>query len=482
MTETALFAGPALRRLRKRGGMTQAGMAARLQISASYLNLLERNQRPMTARVVMQLMSEFAFDPRELGGAAAVGGTEGMARRLRDERFADLGIDREEVDEFLSASPQIAAAFARLYDAVPGGSGAGEEDALTAARREVERWRNHFADLDHAAELLADEMRLSRGDTAAALIERLRARHQLSVRILPREVMPETRRRLDLHARQVQLAEMLGPEARVFELASQIAILEQRETIAQLVAGSALTDNTARALLTRHLEAYFAAALIMPYGRFLRACEATGYDFPVLQRRFGVSFEQLAHRLTTLQRVGQRGLPFFMARSDPAGQLSKRFVGASGASFLEAEHICPLWCAARAFARPGELLVQTVALAETGAGPSHWLCFAQSTARGAARFSVVLGIDAALARDLAQARGALLLREAAIAIGPGCRLCHVAGCPQRSLPPGRARLLFDTAARANTPFAFEGGAAVQAEHRLGRDVEGARSHTRGDLP
>lgn len=456
MVEAALFAGPALRRLRRRHGLTQASMAARLEISPSYLNLIERNQRPVTLRVMMQLMSEFAFDPRELGAAEAIGGTDGLARRFADERFADLGIDREEVGEFLSASPQAAAAFARLYDAGRI-EAAGEDDPLTAARREVERWRNHFADLDHAAEALADDMRLSRGDTAVALAERLREKHQLSVRILPREAMPEARRRLDLHARQIQLAEMLGPEARAFELASQIVALERREDIAQLVAGTSLKD-TARELFARHLESYVAAALLMPYGRFLRACEATGYDAAVLQRRFGVSFEQLAHRLTTLQRVGQRGLPFFMARVDRAGQMSKRFVGASGATFLEADHPCPLWCASRALERVGETLVQTVTSPRSGSGTSLWFCLAQATIRASgARFAVVLGLDAALAGELAQSRGIALTREAAVAIGPGCRLCHVEGCPQRAFPPAGRRLSFDRTMRPLSPFVFKDG-------------------------
>ena len=463
MTDPSIFAGPALRRLRRKEGLTQATMANRLAISPSYLNLIERNQRPVTARVVMQLMSEFAFDPRDIGGAAAVGGTDGLARRLADDRFGDLGIDREEVDDFLSASPQIAAAFARLYDMAPGAAAGSEDDPLVAARREVERWRNHFADLDHAAEALADEMRLSRGDISVALAERLREKHQLSVRILPRDVMPDARRRLDLHARQVQLAEMLSPEARTFELALQIAVLEHREAVVQLVAGAGLADTAARELLSRHLEGYFAAALLMPYGRFLRACEATGYDIPVLQRRFAVSFEQLAHRLTTLQRVGQRGLPFFMARIDRAGQVSKRFIGASGAGFLESDRTCPLWCAAHAFERRDELLVQPVALGETDSSVSHWLCLAQTTAAGdGVRFAVVLGVDAALAGELAQARGVSLARNGAVAIGPGCRLCHVADCRQRSLPPLGARLTFDRIRRPLTAFAFDAVASSLA--------------------
>lgn len=453
MAEPSLYAGPALRRLRRREGMTQASMANRLKISPSYLNLIERNQRPVTARVVMQIMSEFAFDPRDIGAAETLGGVDGLARRLADDRFSDLAIDRQEVDEFLSSSPQIATAFARLYDAAPGHTMA-VDDPLAAARQEVERWRNHFADLDHSAEAMADDMRLSRGDTAVALAERLREKHQLSVRILPREVMPDSRRRLDLHARQVQLAEMLGPEARSFELALQIVALERREDIAQLASSATLPDM-ARELFARHLEGYFAAALLMPYGRFLRACESTGYDMAVLQRRFGVSFEQLAHRLTTLQRIGQRGLPFFMARIDAAGQISKRFIGASSANFLEAEHVCPLWCAARALERPGETLIQTVSAPQAAAGPSHWLCLARATSTASdARFSIVLGLDAALAGDLAHARGVPLAKDAAIPIGPGCRLCHVDNCMQRSLPPVGTRLAFDRLTRPLAPFSF----------------------------
>ena len=234
MAEDALFAGPALRRVRKREGLTQAVMASRLAISPSYLNLIERNQRPVSARVMVQLIEQFDFDPRSLREDSAIGGVDGLARRLSDERFADLGIDREEIAEFLASAPQAAAAFARLYDKGGLVGDAGEADPLAESRREIERWRNHFADLDHAAEELADEMRLSRGDIGLALAERLRERHQLSVRILPNDVMPDALRRLDLHARQVQLSEMLTPAARAFQLAVQIAQLEQREAIAAL--------------------------------------------------------------------------------------------------------------------------------------------------------------------------------------------------------------------------------------------------------
>lgn len=457
MADKSIFAGPALRRLRKREGLTQAAMSAALGISPSYLNLIERNQRPLSARVLVQVIEQFDFDPRTLREDEAIGGVDGLARRLADERFADLGIDRDEVSEFLAAAPQAAAAFARLYDR-GGPQASGVNDSLAASRLEIERWQGHFADLDHAAEALADELRLSRSDIGAALTERLREKHQLSVRILPLDVMPGAIRRLDLHARQLQLSEMLDRSSRNFHIALQLAQLEQREAIENLVAGAQLADDAARQLFERHLTGYVAAALLMPYGRFLRACDQTGYDFTTLQRRFGVSFEQLAHRLTTLQRVGQRGLPFFMARVDRAGQFSKRFSGASGATLLESDASCPLWAVHRAFERRGELCVQPVLVDGADAGPDHWLTFARTVdaagASGEARFVIVLGVEARLAGDMRAAKGIRLEREAAQAIGMGCARCHIADCRQRSLPPSGAPLQIDRIVRGLTPFEF----------------------------
>lgn len=457
MTETSLLAGPALRRLRKREGKTQAAMAASLGISPSYLNLIERNQRPLSSRVLVRVIEQYDFDPRTIREDESIGGLDGLSRRFADERFGDLGVDRDEVSEFLATAPQAAAAFARLYDNASRNSDGGK-DPFNDARREVERWRNHFADLDHAAEELADELRLSRGDVGQALTERLRDRHQLSVRILPLEVMPEAQRRLDLHARQLQLSEMLGQSSRNFQVAWQIAQLEQREGIEQIVAGAQLADTSARALFESHVTAYCAAAILMPYGRFLRACESSNYDFRTLQRRFNVSFEQVAHRLTTLQRVGQRGLPFFMARLDRAGQFSKLFTGGSGATMLESQPTCPLWNVHQAFEQKGELCVQSIQIDGMESGPNHWFTMAQavegSGGLGEARFVIVLGIEAKFADQLSAARGRNLAKDLAEPIGLGCARCHRDSCRQRSVPPRGTALSIDRMVRGITPFNF----------------------------
>jgi predicted transcriptional regulator len=439
-------------------------MAARLGISPSYLNLIERNQRPLSARLLLQLAESFDFDPRSLRQDEAVGGVDGLRRRLADERFSDLGIDRDEIAEWLAAAPQAALAFARLYDAGVAGGGPSHQDPMDLVRREIERWRNHFADLDVAAEGISDELRLSNAEIGAALTERLRQKHQLSVRILPVDVMPDALRRLDLHARQLQLSELLDQSSRNFQIAVQLALLEQRDEIAAIANGAQFADRTAWRLFRRHLAGYFAAAVLMPYGRFLRACEATGYDLGVLQRRFGVGFEQLAHRLTTLQRVGQRGLPFFMARLDRAGQFSKRYAGASGTTLLQSEASCPLWNVHQAFEHAGQFCAQLVAI-EGDSDSEAWFTLARTVSGSAVageeapRFTVVLGVEARLAGQLALARGQALELPAATRIGLGCAACHRSDCRQRSLPPRGVALAFDERIRGLTPFALGGSDA-----------------------
>ncbi|MEG3149651.1 short-chain fatty acyl-CoA regulator family protein [Sphingomonas sp. ZT3P38] len=459
MADRKLFAGHAVRRLRRQAGLTQAAMAEALTISPSYLNLVERNQRPLSASLLVKLAESFDFDPRALAAGEPGGGEAAIRRRLADPMFADLEVDRNELEEWLAGAPGGAEAFARAYDRIGAGAGPSDlSDPIVEVRREIERWRGHFADLDAAAEKLADELRLGAGDLYGAIAERLRVKHQLTIRILPVDVMPDLLRRLDLHARQLQLSETLDPASRTFAAAFQLAQIEARGEIDALAKGAGFADRAAERLYRRHLASYFAAAVMMPYARFLRACEATGYDLELLQRRFGAGFEQVAHRLSTLQRVGARGLPFFLVRIDRAGQASKRFSGASGSPLAEAEGRCPLWRVHHAFDRPGSLAVQLVEL-EDGA---RWLTMARTVAPQGGRygavpveFAVGLGVAAAFAGSLAVARG-IDLAGPATPIGLGCRACIREKCPQRSAPPMGRTLLINERERGVSPFTFGG--------------------------
>ncbi|MBW7946583.1 MAG: helix-turn-helix domain-containing protein, partial [Sphingomonadaceae bacterium] len=186
-----LFAGPRVRRLRSQLGLTQTRMAEELGVSISYLNLIERNQRPLTAPFLLKLSHQYNLDLRQLTGADDDRLALDVAEALADPLLKGLDVGRAEVQEFVAASPGIAQAIVRLRsalrDARSGGAETGTaqgEGPLEVVRAFIQDRRNHFPELETRAEALADELRLAAPDFFAAVSDRLRARHGLTVRIL----------------------------------------------------------------------------------------------------------------------------------------------------------------------------------------------------------------------------------------------------------------------------------------------------------
>ncbi len=467
MADKKIFAGGAIRRFRRNLGITQSAMADSLAISASYLNLIERNQRPLSAQIVLRLVERHDFDPRLLRASMPGGGEANLQRRLSDPLFAAIDMTGDDMAQWISAAPGSAAAFARLYDHyVSNCEGQGTEsstadnatsDPFAEVRTEIERWRNHFADLDAIAEGVAEEIRVGHADIPAGVLDRLRNKHQLSVRILPADIAADWMVRLDLHARQLQVSELLDQPARHFAAARQLGALEARQEIDALVDGAELASDAARALFRRHLLHYFAAAVVMPYARFLRAAEATGYDFLLLMRRFLVSFEQLAHRLTTLQRVGARGLPFCMVRFDRAGQISKRHAGGSQSPLADIHVPCPKWRAWDSFGGKDAFAVDHVTLDDK----AGWFTIAHhvsthglSTEQGGSNHCVVLGIAAELFGALKAPITQEAMARPANPIGPGCTRCLRIQCAARSRPPEGRAIQVEAESTVAAPYRF----------------------------
>jgi len=384
-----------------------------------------------------------------------------LRRRLSNPLFSDISIDRAQLQEWMSAAPESAQAFAKLYDAYISAPKAGDDVKVAndPVRQEIERWNGYFADLDVMAEELADELRLGSNDIYGMIAERLRVKHQIIIRILPHDVMPDILRRLDLHARQLQIVETLSPASRLFALASQLGQLEASGIIENMVKGAGFDDRVSDRLFRRHLTSYFAAALIMPYSRFMKACENSGYDVNILQSRFGASFEMVAHRLTTLQRVGNRGLPFFMIRIDRAGQVSKRYSGASNAALIEGDARCPLWNIHDATKQSGRLITQWLEL-EDG---TKWFSMSYSVYKNAlsllqdnydTEFTISIGVKADFAAKISVASGIDIDEAPITKVGLGCENCSRVDCLQRSLAPANHLLVFNERERAVTPFSF----------------------------
>ena len=239
------------------------------------------------------------------------------------------------------------------------------DSPIERVRAILQEQRNHFAELDDLAETFASDLALEGPEPFHTMAERLRARHGIRVRVLPVDVMGQRLRWYDLHRRQLLISEIMDVPGRTFQVAYQLAISEHGQLVNAICARLEPKDDVARRLLRVTLANYFAGAVMMPYARFHAAAEATGHDLEVLAARFGASFEQVAHRLTTLNRPTARGIPFFLVRVDIAGNVSKRF-SAARFPFAQAGGTCGLWNVHATFAEPGRILTQVVELPDGG--------------------------------------------------------------------------------------------------------------------
>ncbi|MBU1375408.1 MAG: DUF2083 domain-containing protein [Alphaproteobacteria bacterium] len=467
-TDRRLYVGPSLRRLRRDRGLTQADMAADLDVSASYIALLERNHRPLSAEVLLRLAQTYKLDMASLAGSGANDDAARLQAVLKDPMFADIDLPSLESADVTTNFPGITEALLRLYTAyreeqlaladrgvaadAPGASaGADASDPVAESRRFLEARRNSFPSLDDAAERLAQQV--AQHDGFAGYFK---ARHNLKVRRLPPEVMVGSTRRLDHHRREILLSDELDHASQTFQLALQLAYLELAVDVDAVVSLGTFATDSGERLTRRALASYAAAALLMPYTAFARAVEARRYDVEALGRQFGTSFEQIAHRLTTLQKPGQERVPFFFIRVDEAGNISKRLDGA-GFPFARHGGGCPLWNVHQAFRTPRQLVTQWLELPDG----QRFFSIARTVTAGGGGYgkprierAIALGCSAEHAGRLIytgdQPNGA----DAATPIGVTCRLCHRTECTARSAPPIGRQILPDDIRRTSAPFGF----------------------------
>ena len=463
--EHPVYMGPRLRRLRRDLGLTQANMATDLDISPSYVALLERNQRPLTADMLLRLARTYRLDMAALATDSHDDNIARLQTVLKDPMFGDIEVPALETTDVVTGFPGITEAFLRLHTAyreehlaladrgaeVRGGD-ALASDPVAEARRFLAARRNNFPAIDDAAQGLAATIA-----DAGGMAGHLQARHKLKVRRLPSDVMGGAMRRFDRHRDEVLLDDTLDKASQNFQLALQLAWLELRAEIdAPLASGSFLSESGER-LTQKALASYAAAAVMLPYPAFARAAEKRRYDVEALARQFGASFEQVAHRLTTLQKPGDERVPFFFIRIDPAGNVSKRLDGA-GFPFARHGGACPLWAVHQAFRRPREIITQWIELPDG----ERFFSIARSVTAGGGAFGA-MRVERAIALGCSSEHAAKLVYtqapnspgpETATPIGVTCHLCHRPRCNARSAPPLGRTVLPDDFRRASAPFGF----------------------------
>ena len=466
--------GPKIRRLRRDEGLTQARMAERLGISPSYLNLIENNQRSVTVDLLLRIGQTFNVDLQTFAEDDATRLIGALEDALGDALPEGPPVGRQDLVDLVTTTPAAGRAMLALYTAykkshdearlladqrITDGPADGSVEPPPEQVRDFLHARgNHFPGLEAAAE---EDWRIGELDFADlyhGLIRFLDSELSLRVKVLPVDVMGTDRRRYDRHGRRILLSEMLGTASRCFQLAVQIALIRHDARLRALVADSDLRGDDARALARHALASYFAGAMLLPYDRIYRAAQAVRYDLDILQRRFGVGLETVAHRLTTLQRPGARGVPFFMMRLDPAGNVSKRY-SADGSHFARVGGACPRWSVHDAFRGCGRILTQVVELPDG----QRFFTLAASVSRpstGHGRHGpqhvIVLGCDIEHAAQLVYADGvAVNDDDITEPVGTHCRLCERPDCAYRAFPPIGSALAVNDMVRPASPYAFE---------------------------
>ncbi|MEZ5777974.1 MAG: short-chain fatty acyl-CoA regulator family protein [Paracoccaceae bacterium] len=461
MATQKLYAGVKLRETRARLGLTQKAFAARLGVSLPYLNQMENNHRPVSASVVLGLAGEFGLDVTELSAGDAERLVSDMKEALADPVFADTSPPLADLRLTASNAPMLARAFLELHrayrqnherlaslDEALGRDGGSSAVSPWDEVRDFFHYCDNYIDaVDRAAERFSapqgapfDAEKQARTLLSALGIE-LRFSDNPDMRQLAENVLTISTR-------------SSGPTRR-FQLLHQVALLTQNELLEATLDLARFQTETARAIAKIGLANYFAGAALMPYRAFLETAQETRHDLERLADLFGASIEQVAHRLSTLQRPGMKGIPFFFVRVDQAGTITKRH-SATRMQFARFGGACPLWNVHRAFETPGRFLRQ---LAETPDGVRYF-CLARDVSKPGGsfqapvrRYAIGLGCEVSHARALVYADGLDLTNARAFEpIGISCRICDRKECHQRSVPPLERQLCVDPDRRGLLPY------------------------------
>jgi predicted transcriptional regulator/transcriptional regulator with XRE-family HTH domain len=443
-------------------------MARALGVSAGYVNLLENNERSLSLRLMMAIADTYNVDWRDLVTDRTSHLLAELRNVIKDPMFASNAPDLVELRAAIDHAPKLAEHFLHLYGVhrttlerlMRQGDGVTTDMLLTTSAESVvhDFFRdnsNYFHELELAAEKLRSDGFHDPDDIYAALRARLLKVHGISVKRCTTDEMAQAFRVYDKDQRVILISEALDHANAVFQLAHMLCMVGMPKLIDRLTSklGGAGAMSVSRCQV--ELANYFAAAFLMPYEAFLREAEAMAYDIDRLAARFGVSFEQACHRLTTLQRPGMQGVPFFFLRVDKAGNVTKRF---NSTSFHLAEYggACPVWKVHMAFRMAGAIIPQFVELPDG----DRFFTINRTADRPALNFetqdhrlAISLGCELKYSSKLGYASTFNVEDDRVFSrIGINCHVCPRQACSQRAHQPLFMDLPLDTSRRGNTRY------------------------------
>ena len=454
MSQLDLKIGPKIKAFRRQLGVQANKLADKLNISPSYLTLIEGGKRKIDANLLLRICQELKIEVSDLTSKSDINLVNDISELLDDNLFEDLDILGPEVQDVVNTNPKIARALIKLGDnfkkkdhelvnKIEKLSGKIVDNRKSSFPGEVisdflQENKNYFPKLEDFANKIFDKVKQNNRTRYIALCDFLKSEYGITVKdIIPEEEKPFSKI-FNKKNKELLLSDYLSIETKKLHAAAQIAQEGAVYEINKLLETFNFPSEESKKLTNVALLNYCGAAILMPYKQFYTECKKLKYDLELLQNTFATSFEQVTHRVTCLNDPELPGVPFHFLRVDVAGNISKRF-SLSGIEIPRYGGACPRWNVYSAFSRPG---VIQVAVSKMTNGEKY-VCIARTVEKGVGRhgqkksmLSIGLGCEAKYAKDFVYTENLNINdKKTEIPIGVSCRTCDRLDCSQRAFPP-----------------------------------------------
>ena len=445
--------------------MTQAAFAELLGVSASYVNLIEKNQRNASLKLLISLSDAFGMDWREFTQSDSRLAIADLRQITNHPTFGDSIPDIEELRAAIEHAPNLVDGLFNIFKGyrslaeklAASNEATGDTRSTTAEQAVHDLFRgnhNYFAPLEVPAVKLRNPARYETDEFFSALKTHLSEKLEIETRIVPVETLGSSLRFFDRHNNRLLLSEGLDYTNKVFQMAHSIALIEHSDILNNIIKEGSISDDEETGRCRVELANYFAAAVMMPYEAFLSEAEKSSYDFEHLATKFAVSYEHACHRLTTMQKPGNKGIPFFFLRIDRAGNVTKRF-NATPIQLGRYGGACPKLDVHFSFRVPGRIFPQFVEMPDG----QRYFTINRTVDRPTLKYTtedkrlaVSLGCAAEHASRIVYSQDINLAQSQATEIGVNCRLCPRHHCDQRAHESIIHNIVIDEDRRGVTRF------------------------------
>jgi hypothetical protein len=454
MSQLDLKIGPKIKVFRRQLGMQANKLAEKLNISPSYLTLIEGGKRKIDADLLLRICQELTIDVSDLTNKSDVNLANNISELLDDKLFEDLDILGPEVKDLANTNPKIGKALIRLGDILKKKdhelinkieklSGKIVDSRKSSFPGEViadfiQENKNYFPKLEDFANKIFDKLKENNRTRYISICNFLKSEYDITVKdIIPDEGKTFSKIYYEKN-RELILSDYISLETKKLYAAAQIAQEGAIDEINKYLESFNFPSEESKKLTKVALLNYCGAAILMPYKLFHTECKKLKYDLELLQNIFATSFEQVTHRVTSLNDPNLPGVPFHFLRVDVAGNISKR-LSLSGIEIPRYGGACPRWNVYSAFSRPG--VIQAAVSKMTNG--EKYVCIARTVEKGIGRYgqkksilSIGLGCEAKYAKDFVYTENLDIHdKKSEIPVGVSCRTCDRLDCSQRAFPP-----------------------------------------------